>query len=186
MHALTHQHNEQVVVIERPVEIIDEAALEFDAFYEGNYRSIANALALTLRDRDLAGEATDEAMARAFARWGAVSHYANPSGWVYRVGLNWSRSTLRRISRRPQVEFKVAENPSMIDDLALAQALAKLDVKLRSIVVCRFLLDWSVEDTAAAVNVRPGTVKSRLHRALKQLEQHLDAPPRTSQEPRSQ
>jgi DNA-directed RNA polymerase specialized sigma24 family protein len=41
------------------------------------------------------------------------------------------------------------------------------------VVVCRLLLDWSVEETAAALGVRPGTVKSRLHHSLRRLENKL-------------
>jgi DNA-directed RNA polymerase specialized sigma24 family protein len=40
-------------------------------------------------------------------------------------------------------------------------------------VVCRLLLDWSVDETAAALEISPGTVKSRLHRALTILESTL-------------
>ena len=64
-----------------------------------------------------------------------------------------------------------AEPP--ISDPAIADALRRLDVKLRSVVVCRLLLDWSVEETAAALRIKPGTVKSRLHRALASLERSL-------------
>ena len=52
-------------------------------------------------------------------------------------------------------------------------ALRRLDVKLRSVVVCRLLLDWSVDETADALRIKPGTVKSRLHRALAMLERSL-------------
>jgi DNA-directed RNA polymerase specialized sigma24 family protein len=41
-------------------------------------------------------------------------------------------------------------------------------------VVGRLLLDWSLSDTAAALGVRPGTVQSRLHRAVRVLEADLD------------
>lgn len=174
MDVLTEPHH-TVIVAESSVELVDSSVLDFDEFYQENHQSIAGALALTLGDRDLAREAADEAMARAFARWETVSAYTNPSGWVYRVGLNWARSTLRRISRRPRVDVVDSFEPSMIGDLALAQALEKLDIKMRSIVVCRFLLDWSVDQTASALNIKPGTVKSRLHRALKLLERDLDA-----------
>jgi DNA-directed RNA polymerase specialized sigma24 family protein len=44
---------------------------------------------------------------------------------------------------------------------------------LRAVVVCRLLLDWSVDQTAAALRLKAGTVKSRLHRALAQLERTL-------------
>ena len=40
-------------------------------------------------------------------------------------------------------------------------------------VVCRHFLGWSVADTAAALGLSEGTVKSRLHRAGTQLRAHL-------------
>jgi DNA-directed RNA polymerase specialized sigma24 family protein len=65
----------------------------------------------------------------------------------------------------------VVEPP--VSDPAVATALRRLDVKLRAVVVCRLLLDWSVEETADALRIKPGTVKSRLHRALTVLERSL-------------
>ena len=60
-----------------------------------------------------------------------------------------------------------------VADPAIAAALRALPLDHRAVVVCRLLLDWSVDDTAAALGVRPGTVKSRLHRALRDLETRL-------------
>jgi len=145
---------------------------DFESFYRAGYADIARALTVTLGNLDLAQEATDEAMVRAYARWDKISAYDNPGGWVYRVGLNWARSARRRLSRVvPFHERRVVDDPTT--DPASAAALRDLDVGLRSVVVCRLLLDWSVEDTATALRLKPGTVKSRLHRALAQLEQTL-------------
>jgi hypothetical protein len=71
----------------------------FEEFYAADRERIYRALAVTLRNPDLAAEATDEAMTRAYQRWGLVRAYDNPTGWVYRVALNWARSRLRRHSR---------------------------------------------------------------------------------------
>jgi RNA polymerase sigma factor (sigma-70 family) len=59
-------------------------------------------------------------------------------------------------------------------DPDLATALSRLSVEHRSVVVCRFYLDWSVEETAAALGLPDGTVKSRLRRALDVLHRHLE------------
>jgi RNA polymerase sigma-70 factor (ECF subfamily) len=67
--------------------------------------------------------------------------------------------------------------PPTVTDPAIHHALSELDISLRAVVVCRFLFDWSTDTTADALNIRPGTVKSRLHRALRLLEgklAHLD------------
>jgi DNA-directed RNA polymerase specialized sigma24 family protein len=145
---------------------------DFETFYRDAYADIARALTVTLGDLDLAQEATDEAMVRAYARWEKISAYDNPGGWVYRVGLNWARSARRRLTR-----IAPFHDPSVVDppvaDPASAAALRDLDVGLRAVVVCRLLLDWSVDETATALRLKPGTVKSRLHRALAQLERTL-------------
>lgn len=145
----------------------------FSAFYRDCWPKVARGLAVTLGDRDLAAEATDEAMARAYQRWSTIQHYEQPAGWVYRVGLNWARSYHRRAIRRlPFVRADHVEAPT-VEDPSIEAALAALDIKHRSVVVCRLLLDWSVDETADALGIRPGTVKSRLHRALTQLQTSL-------------
>lgn len=150
----------------------------FDAFYRDAWDQVARGLTATLGDRDLAVDATDEAMARAYAHWAKVGGYDFPAGWVYRVGLNWARSYHRRLARAlPLRRTEPAEldggSVPGIADPAIRDGLLALDVKHRSVVVCRLLLDWSVDDTAAALNIAPGTVKSRLSRALTILESTL-------------
>lgn len=148
----------------------------FDDFYRLERGALYRALALTLGDRDLAAEAVDEAMVRAYQRWGRLSSYDNPAGWVYRVGLNWAISGVRRARRRPPVhsESRVAAEPSLPDP-ELAAAVAALPPRHRAVVVLRFDMDWSLEQIATALNVPAGTVKSRLHRALAALRENLEA-----------
>jgi RNA polymerase sigma-70 factor (ECF subfamily) len=121
---------------------------------------------------DLATDSVDEALVRAYQRWEQVGRLDNPAGWVYRVGLNHARSRVRRLLRRvpspttDAVEFAVA-------DPAIDDAIAELSHDHRTVVVCRLLLGWSEAQTADALAIRPGTVKSRLHRATNQLERRL-------------
>jgi RNA polymerase sigma-70 factor (ECF subfamily) len=148
------------------------AILPFEVFYREQRGPIGRALAMTLRDAALASEAVDEAMARAYQRWSRVQTLDNPSGWVYRVGLNWSRSILRRALRPAPVwvtnTATVAERGGL--DPAIDRALAQLSIEQRAVVVCRLLIGYSEAQTAAALGVRPGTVKSRLARATARLQ----------------
>jgi RNA polymerase sigma-70 factor (ECF subfamily) len=146
----------------------------FDAFYAASRTSIGRAVALAVGDVDLAGDATDEAMARAYERWALVSRLERPEGWVYRVAVNWAVSVLRRRRRSLHrlYEPSSADSPP-VPDPAVHDALGSLDVKHRSVVVCRHLLGWSVAETADALGVHEGTVKSRLHRALRVLKSRL-------------
>ena len=147
--------------------------ISFEAFYREERTSIARALSLALGDVDLAVDATDEALTRAYERWPSVSQCDRPAAWVYRVGMNWALSILRRRRRSNHRLY----DPSVIDisvgDPAIHAALAELDVKHRSVIVCRHVLGWSIPDIAVALNTREGTVKSRIHRANKALQARL-------------
>lgn len=150
---------------------------DFEEFYRWERPGVYRALALTLGDADLAAEAVDEALVRAYQRWGRVRHYDNAAGWAYRVGLNWALSRTRKRKRALPVasvpEAGAAPPPTAPDD-ELETALAGLPEQQRAVVVLRYHLDWSTEQAAAALGVAPGTVKSRLHRALVALRDALE------------
>lgn len=152
------------------------ATASFDTFYESTYDDVARALSITLGDAGWGREAADEAMTRAYDRWADVATYTNPAGWVYRVGLNWARSWHRKLNRHMPWATEEAALPTTGKDHALDAALLNLDVKYRAVVVCRYLLDWSTDETARALDVAPGTVKSRLSTGLTQLRTQLDLP----------
>jgi RNA polymerase sigma factor (sigma-70 family) len=145
----------------------------FEAFYLAHRTALGRAVALAVGDPDLAAEATQEAFTRACARWSSLRGSANPAGWVYRVAVNWSLSVLRQRRRSPHRLYQPAGEDPTITDPSVHAALAELDPKHRSVVVCRHLLGWSVADTAAALRLREGTVKSRLSRANQVLAARL-------------
>jgi|GEM_PF-593147 len=146
----------------------------FDTFYRTKRPVIAQALALSLGDIDVAAEATDEAMTRAYARWTTVGVLERPEAWVYRVASNWALSVFRRrrLSLHRLYDPLIAEVGTGVDP-TVHRAVAALGVKQRSVVVCRHLLGWSVAETAAALGISEGTVKSRLHRATTTLRTQL-------------
>jgi len=153
--------------------VVEAGRPSFSDFYAATRDNVGRALAVTLRDGDLAADAVDEAMVRAYQRWDAVSAMDNPAGWVYRVGLNHARSRIRRLTRYFTDDRHEGIVSAPFVEPAIMRALGELSVDHRSVVVCRLLLGWSEADTAAALGIRPGTVKSRLSRALAQLETRL-------------
>lgn len=168
---------DDIEVLDITVITPDPVPTSFDDFYRRHRPPIARATAFALGDVDLGTEATDEAFVRAYERWTKVSRLDRPEAWVYRVAMNWATSVLRRRRRSPHRLYEPHVEPAQFADPAVHAGLAALDVKHRSVVVCRHLLGWSVAETAAALGVREGTVKSRLHRAMKNLQSslhHLD------------
>lgn len=159
------------------VEATLQQGLGFEDFYRRERQQILRSVTFTVRDPDLALEVTDEAFARACERWHQLDAVGNRAGWVYRVAINLANNRWRRLSlerRKPQ-----APPDAWIDqcaDPALARALEDLPLDQRAVVVLRYHLDWSVDDVAAALDIAPGTVKSRLHRALRRLAAQLADP----------
>ncbi len=113
-------------------------AKEFDVFYGRSRDRLYRALALTLGDADIAADAVNEAMMKALERWDKVGGYENPSGWVYRVGVNWGRSVQRQSNRKPRKALGSASYEMSVPEPALAEAVAALPPKYRTVVVARY------------------------------------------------
>lgn len=150
------------------------AGTDFETFYRAKADPLRRALAVTLGDPHVAGEAIDEAMTRALARWGHVGQLADPAGWVYRVGLNWSISRWRRLRReRPLDGVEPLLGGPDPEAATVATSLLTLPIEQRAVIVCRTILEFSTAETAVALGVREGTVKSRLARGLAVLRSSL-------------
>lgn len=146
---------------------------DFEVFYADWSDEVYRTLAVTLRDSELAREATDEAMVRAYSRWSKVRRFNNPSGWVYRVAYNWALDRLRR-GEPPIGDFADEGIDERLPRPDLARALDSLPVEHRAVVVLRVVHDWSEEDVAYALEIPVGTVKSRLSRALQTLRSEVE------------
>lgn len=160
------------------VQAIVERQAAFEAFYRQTRPEALRTVVFVLNDPDLAVDAVDEALTRAYERWDELAE-SNPIGWVIRVAVNLGRNRQRRRSlerRRPLISRDVDHDLADVADPALAKALARIPLDQRTVLVLRFHLDWSVEQVAEALAIAPGTVKSRLHRGLRRLETLLQEP----------
>ncbi len=143
----------------------------FSDFYETRRDVIVRAVWGAVGDRDLAGEAVDEAMTRAFARWGYVSSVSNPEGWVYRTARNWATSSLRRLVSARRYRHLVASPDAQRQPTADGSEflLRDLSVVQRDVLVLRFLLDLSIEQTSEVLDISHAAVRSRTNRAIERL-----------------
>ena len=97
----------------------------------------------------------------------------NPLGYLQRSVVNRSVSMIRRrrvAARRPMPPSPPASLPE-IDEAWTA--VMRLPAKQRAVVVLRFWQDQSIDAIAETLGRPAGSVKSTLHRALKQLEREL-------------
>jgi RNA polymerase sigma-70 factor (ECF subfamily) len=104
--------------------------------------------------------------------------------WFLTIVANEARSCWRArvrntvLARRAAEEVALWDAPQLvsIDEFRapLAAAIGSLPTKHREVVVCRYLLGLSEEETAQRLSLPNGTVKSRLSRAIERLRVELD------------
>jgi RNA polymerase sigma-70 factor (ECF subfamily) len=138
--------------------------------------------ALVLRSRDEAEDATQEAIAQAWSRWETLRDASRFDAWFDRILVNICRNRLRHSRTIRVVPVDDAYYLPASDDhgrtstrLALAPAFARLSPDQRIIVVLRFWRDLPVEEIADRLGIPAGTVKSRLHYALRALRHALES-----------
>lgn len=164
MTILQRQEQEQ----EPAVAVLRESS--FESFYRRHREPVYYALLMTLQNRALAEEAVDEGMVRTYLRWRKVRGMANPAGWTYRVSLNWARDQLRKLRRE---RLGGPDNQDLVvpptADVDLVGALRSLSIDYRSVLVLKYLFDWTQQQIANALDIPVGTVKSRLAKGLEQI-----------------
>jgi RNA polymerase sigma factor (sigma-70 family) len=152
--------------------VVAEAVFDFDEFLRIEWPRLVRLAYVIVGSEAIAEELVQEAFV---VLHGKGSNVTNPAGFVRTVLVNRCRSSARRRSREPVVMPPTSMAPPEIDEtIALVRKLAP---KYRAVLVLRYYEDMSVDDIAQVMNVRPGTVKSLLHRSLKQLRAQMNGDP---------
>jgi RNA polymerase sigma-70 factor (sigma-E family) len=150
--------------------MLDEAAPTFEDVFRRRYEPMVRVAFLLVGSRAEAEDVVQDSFARMELRWRRID---NPEGYLHRCVVNRSHDVLRR--RRLEQRFGRLRRDETSDLQAdeLGDALAKLPPKRRAAVVLRFYAGLPEREVADALGVRPGTVKSMVHRALAQLREEL-------------
>lgn len=151
---------------------------EFDTFFFSLLPSVVRMAERMTGDRSSAEDVAAEAFARAYAHWSRVARLDYREAWVIRVAANLAIDLARKGRRRLAPEpGRHASDPS--GDVALrvtvVDALRALPRTQRQALVLRYLADLPEQDVAAALGVRPGTVKSHLNRGREAMRSRLGA-----------
>jgi RNA polymerase sigma-70 factor, ECF subfamily len=159
---------------------------EFSEFYRANYGKITAIVTAMLGDRYEAEDVTQEAFARALARWPRLARYELPEAWVRRVALRLAIDHGRRLRRTSGLAAKLlgarrsqeSEPADSLPFTALGLALLQLPLRERETLVLHYVADLPVEQIARERGVPSGTVKGRLAAGRRRLERELAAHPR--------
>lgn len=137
---------------------------------------------LILRDPDLADDATQEALFRAWRDLPSLRAPDRWDAWVRRLLVHACMDEARKRRRFEASVTAIAFEPATDDAVAqiadrdrVARGLARLTVEQRTALVLRYHLGLSVPEVADALRVPVGTAKSRIHYAMDALRASLDA-----------
>ena len=141
-----------------------------------------------LRDEEATAEACQEAAVRAIVGLSLLRNPASFGPWLVGIGLNQSRAILRQnAARRREVSWsqQVIRSPQQPDpadvvadeDLAVRvrAAIDNLPVGQREAVRIYYLEGLNHREVASALEIPPGSAKTRLHKARTKLRQELGA-----------
>ncbi|MBF4769326.1 RNA polymerase sigma factor [Nocardioides agariphilus] len=137
-----------------------------------------------------AEDVVQEAFVKAYAALGGLRPGAPFRPWFLRIVANETRNLHRSAGRRRARERKAWDQAEPLlraapgdpaqsvaeqeRRTALVERLGALSADQRQVVILRYLLDLDEAETAAALGWPRGTVKSRLHRALRRLRDGIE------------
>jgi len=148
-----------------------------EVMFRASYRSLVGSLAVAAGDVSVAEDAVQEAFARAHIAWRKVGHYDDPVAWVRRVAINLIKDHHRRESRRRTMLTRLADPEPCVQTglpFDLAAVLAELSFRQRMAVVLHYLDGLNVAETAAAMGISEGSVKTHLARGREGLRPVLE------------
>jgi RNA polymerase sigma-70 factor (ECF subfamily) len=182
-------------VVGRPLdetELVERARRGDDRAYEvlvERYQSIAFRTAyLVTRSAEDAEDAAQDGFVKAYYALGRFRRGAPFRPWLLRIVTNEARNRRRSAGRREGLALRAAGEQVSGDAApspetnavtaerraALLAVLEELREEDRLVIGCRYFLELSEEETAAALGLRRGTVKSRLSRALGRLRERME------------
>lgn len=149
---------------------------EFVELVHAAWPALYRTAVLLVRDHALAEDLVQTALARTYSHWHRIRDTGAAHAYARRTLVNAATSTFRRRSFRSERPTGDLPEPAVgrpetgpDDRIDILAALARLTPKQRAVVVLRFYDDLSVQDTADALGVSTGTVKSQTSVALARL-----------------
>jgi len=164
---------------------VADDATAFTAFARRQLESSYRLAAVILGNTGDAEDATHDAFEAAWRHWHSLRDLEKADAWFGRILVNSCRALLRQRGRRPavrDVSDQLVELPAMGDLAresaerdALDRGFARLEPDRRICIALRFYADLTVPQIAERTGWPEGTVKSRLHHALRELRVTLDS-----------
>ncbi|MCX4235906.1 SigE family RNA polymerase sigma factor [Streptomyces sp. NPDC020707] len=154
--------------------------LEFEEYVRTRQDALLRSARRLVPDPVDAQDLLQTALVRTYGRWDGIADKRLADAYLRRVMINtrtewWRARKLEEVPTEQLPDASVDDSTEQHADRALLMDIMKvLAPKQRSVVVLRHWEQMSTEETAAALGMSAGTVKSTLHRALARLREELE------------
>ena len=128
---------------------------------------------LYLDSESRAQDAVDEAVYKRLRSCWRLRQPEYFDTWLTRILINVCKDELRRGRRFVPLEEVPEGAAEDYDALPLKEALSKLPPQLKEVVILRYFTGYTLEETAAALEIPRGTVATRQRKALQLLRLEL-------------
>ncbi|SEQ65595.1 SigE family RNA polymerase sigma factor [Streptomyces radiopugnans] len=160
--------------------VLDDASAEFHDFFEHHHAELARLAYMLTGEPDTAEDLVADALVELWHRWDRVRRADHPVAYARGVVANKARSRIRSAvrERRRIALFRLhrserVDDPDVAAAVDVRTALARLSFGKRACVVLRHALDLSEKETALALGVSVGTVKSQTSKGMAELRRLL-------------
>jgi RNA polymerase sigma-70 factor (ECF subfamily) len=152
-------------------------------------RKVFNMVYSLTLNREVADDLAQEIFIKAYYALPRFKGKAAFSTWLHQITVNHTRDYLRKSSRMRQVPFEESKaDLSTLEDETekrereeeqaqkkkiVYEAIATLSGKYRIILSLRDIQGLPYDEISRVLNISPGTVDSRLHRARKMLKKKI-------------
>lgn len=155
----------------------------FTALASAAAQRLDAAARLILRDPELARDAVQNTLVRAWRDLPGLRDPGRFDAWLHRLLVNACLDEVRRKRRRPiEVEIKEIDEPifgdssrEIADRDLVERALNRLEPEGRALVVLHYYLGYPLPDAATSLGISLPAAKSRLHRAMLGLRRSMSA-----------
>ena len=148
---------------------MDAGTVRFETWYRQHHPRLVASLAAVFADPEIARDAADEAIVRAFERWERVSVMASPEGWTYRVAINVARRRMRRLRVEQLIVQRFRSESAPPPAGELWHIVASLSERQRLAIVLRHIGHLQEAEIADAMGITRGGVSSTLRAAYRNL-----------------
>jgi len=149
---------------------IDQNIKDFKTFYNEHESFVRKSLYYIIKNENKVDDIVQEVFVKIWKKSDSFKNTANIKTWIYRITINSAYDFLRKEKRHITVDEQSITEPidkknhnKLEHEQIIKNAIALLSTKQRGPFVLHYIQGLTMGEISNALDIPPGTAKSRLH-----------------------